>query len=299
LLGCPKAELVAYAKAENIADRPDASNAWVDIQRNRIRQELLPLLLRQYQPALRKTLPRVMDILGAEADYCGEQARAWLARKRRPAFARLPLALQRRALQRQLRALGVEPDFDLVAELCQWPDRPVTVSPETQVVRDQSGKVCQRETAPPQFCPQEMKLELSAPAGSANFGPVQIAWEFLPASGVARGSRRPRSGRGQPDGATAHVAASEEYFDAGKVGRHVVLRHWRPGDRFQPIGMKSGVRLQDLFVNQKVPRARRHELVVATTGQGGVFWVEGLRMAEPFKLDKQTALRLKWAWRRR
>ena len=52
-------------------------------------------------------------------------------------------------------------------------------------------------------------------------------------------------------------------FDADKVGSHVVLRHWQPGDRFQPIGMSKPVKLQDLFTNAKVPRERRHALTLA------------------------------------
>ena len=42
-----------------------------------------------------------------------------------------------------------------------------------------------------------------------------------------------------------------EFFDADRVGGKITLRHWRPGDRFQPIGLKSAVKLQDLFTNRK------------------------------------------------
>jgi tRNA(Ile)-lysidine synthase len=93
-------------------------------------------------------------------------------------------------------------------------------------------------------------------------------------------------------------AARTEFFDADKVGSPVVLRHWQPGDRFQPIGMKHSVKLQDLFTNQKVPRAVRRALVVATTVGGEVVWVEGLRIAERFKLTAKTTRRLKWFWQR-
>ena len=36
--------------------------------RNRIRNELLPLLRKKYQPGLAKTVLRLMEIVGAEAD---------------------------------------------------------------------------------------------------------------------------------------------------------------------------------------------------------------------------------------
>jgi tRNA(Ile)-lysidine synthase len=81
------------------------------------------------------------------------------------------------------------------------------------------------------------------------------------------------------------------------VGPRIVLRHWQPGDRFQPIGMKQSVKLQDFFVNQKIPRARRHDLIVAVTGANEVFWVENLRISEQFKLTPRTTRQLIWRWK--
>jgi hypothetical protein len=62
--------------------------------------------------------------------------------------------------------------------------------------------------------------------------------------------------------------------------------------------MKKAVKLQDFFTNEKVSRGQRHELIVAQTVQGEVFWVEGLRIAERFKLTEGTIRRLKWRWHR-
>ena len=83
-------------------------------------------------------------------------------------------------------------------------------------------------------------------------------------------------------------------FDADKTGSHIVLRHWQPGDRFQPIGLKSPVKLQDLFVNAKIPPPAGGELVLATTKAGEIFWVEGLRIGENFKLTPDTREKLVW-----
>jgi hypothetical protein len=60
--------------------------------------------------------------------------------------------------------------------------------------------------------------------------------------------------------------------------------------------MKNPVKLQDLLSNQKIPRAQRHQLVVVTTAKDEIFWVEGLRIGERFKLDNRTIRRLKWQW---
>jgi hypothetical protein len=54
--------------------------------------------------------------------------------------------------------------------------------------------------------------------------------------------------------------------------------------------------LQDLFVNAKIPADRRRTLVLATTAAGEIFWVEGLRIGERFKLTPETTRRLVWRW---
>ncbi len=58
--------------------REDATNASLDLPRNRVRNELLPLLRRRYQPALTRTILRLMELVGAEAEVVGEMARRWL-----------------------------------------------------------------------------------------------------------------------------------------------------------------------------------------------------------------------------
>jgi tRNA(Ile)-lysidine synthase len=92
-------------------------------------------------------------------------------------------------------------------------------------------------------------------------------------------------------------AGGVEYFDADKIGSGMVLRHWRPGDRFRPIGLKPAAKLQDLFVNAKISIARRRELVLGATVDGEIFWVEGLRISEEFKLTPDTKRCLVWRWR--
>jgi tRNA(Ile)-lysidine synthase len=76
----------------------------------------------------------------------------------------------------------------------------------------------------------------------------------------------------------------------------MVLRHWRPGDRFHPIGAAQSLKLQDFFTNEKIPKAERRQRVIAVAADGQIFWVEGCRIADGFKLDKHTRSVLKWHW---
>ena len=296
LLDFSKGELAEFARENKIRFRDDATNFSSDFLRNRIRNELLPLLRKHYQPGLDKAVLRLMGIIGAESEFAGEVARQWLkigraglqvsrnARQGAPAretFEKLPIAIRRRVLQSQLAEAGVAPDFELIESLRRSADCFVSVGTNISVARDAGGKVVMRAEPISKFNESERAVK-SDDAGRAEFGGRHFRWRV----GPMRGFSRPRK------------MAGMEVFDADKIGGGIVLRHWRAGDRFQPIGLKSAAKLQDLFVNAKISAARRRELVLATAANGEIFWVEGLRIGERFKLTPQTKRRLAWNWGR-
>jgi tRNA(Ile)-lysidine synthase len=314
LLDCAKADLLAFARELRIRFRDDATNFSTDFLRNRIRNELLPLLRRKYQPGLDQTVLRLMDIVGAEAEYvsdaakqfCGNQVNEVRTKIRNQkseirnqksalcplssvlcAFDRLPLALQRQVLHQQLIRLGLLPDFDLVERLRAGPGKPASVCAGLFAVRDATGKVYCRESSPSPFNPAGRQLKLSGGPGRTEFGGRRFRWRLEP---MKRFRLPPAKLPGGP-------SAFREVFDADAVGDEIILRHWQPGDRFQPIGLKSAAKLQDLFVNAKIPQARRRKLVLAATSADDIFWVEGLRIGEPFKLTPATKKKLVWTAR--
>ena len=282
LLDQSKAALLEFAREGSIRFREDASNASRDIQRNRIRHELLPLLRRDFQPALPDIILRQMEVLGAESAFLDTTAEAWLADDGRAPFDSLHPGLQRRVLQGQLLQLEVPIDFTLIEQLRTSAGHPVTVSPAVRVCRDATGRLRVEKVGMIQFAVAATIVALKPPKGEVRFDGVKLRWHIK----IKPSGRRPA---GRP---------GCEWFDADKVGPEIGLRHWRPGDRFQPIGMASASKLQDLFTDRKIPGARRRELIVATTTRGEIWWVEGLRIAERFKLDANTRQHLQWAWQR-
>ena len=280
LLGFSKTEILAFAGANRIPFREDATNRSNDFLRNRVRNELLPLLRGHYQPGLTKTVLRLMEIVGAEAEVVGRLAGNWL-KQRRPVFGKLPVAVQRRVLQVQLGRLNVVADFDLVEQLREPAGKYVSIGAGLSIARGPDGGLKLREQPPMEFNPNELQLDLRGRAGEAEFGGAVLNWRFEPNKKKLPGHEFAR-----------------EFYDADKIGEKIILRHWRPGDRFQPIGLKTAVKLQDLFTNKKIPRDRRRDLLVAAVAGGEIFWVEGLRISENFKLTPATRRRFIWQWRR-
>ena len=282
LLDQSKAGLRRFAGEQRIAFREDATNAQLDFFRNRIRNKLLPLLSQKFQPALTRSILRTMEIVGGEIDFVRQTAETWVGQKRRIDFEKLHLAVQRQAIRIQLTRARVAADFDRVEQLRVSPNRPVSAGFDVTVYRDSAGRVVRQKADRSGFNPDQLTVELKGGKGVFEFGGLKIHWQVSAPNDPAKRM-------------TAFTKVCE-YFDADRVGSVVVLRHWRAGDRFRPIGMSAPVKLQDLFVNQKVSRAQRHQLVVATTGAGEVFWVEGLRLGDCFKLDNTTVRLLKWRW---
>jgi len=296
LLDLSRVALEEFAHGHRIHYREDASNRSLDYLRNRIRHELLPLLRRNYQAGLNKTVLRTMEIAGAESNLVTDLAREWLecrgfwqGKKKRGAqppfekasFNELPGGIQRQVLKLQIIELGFIPDFELIESIRLSPAKSVTVGPNDCLSRDSRGRVSRHRLSAPTFDSQTVNMELSEP-GQIVFDGVKLNWR------VGKSPKRfRRPGR----------AAGREFFDADKVGEHIMLRHWRAGDRFHPIGLSRAVKLQDLFTNTKVSRDRRHQLIVAEA-RNGIFWVEGLRISENFKLTPETERVLTWRWRR-
>ena len=188
-------------------------------------------------------------------------------------------------MQLQLLSQGVASDFELVERLRVKAGRPVVIGGAAGVrsaVRDDSGMVRLQTAGPSDFSTRGAEVCLADRAGELELDGLRIRWRI----DAKKAARLDRLGRGY------------ECFDADKVGKRVQLRHWQPGDRFQPIGMGQPVKLQDFFTNQKVPRDRRRRLILAVAANGEVFWVEGLRISERFKLTARTKHRLHWRWKR-
>ncbi|MBN8249155.1 MAG: tRNA lysidine(34) synthetase TilS [Verrucomicrobia bacterium] len=281
LLGFTRKALEEIARSRGIRHREDASNRDPGILRNRIRTELLPLLEREYSPAIRSLLVRTADVLGAEAELVQTEAERWLQAEKPPPFDTLPTALQRAVLRIQMVRAGHPVGFEPIERL-RTAGSVEEVAPGIRFQRDPSGRL-RRRTANdlPAFDDNAQWLALAAPSGSATVAGTRVQYR------LAR-SRPRRSG---------HAASAAEAFDADAVGDWVLLRHWQPGDRFQPLGFPRPSKLQNLLVNRKVPAARRRQLLVAATRDGVVFWVESLPPGEAFKVTAASRHVLLWKWR--
>lgn len=110
LLGTWREEIDAYLLRHGLAYREDASNTDPAHTRNRIRGQLLPVIEAAYGRPVREAFWRAAEIARADDEYINAHPLLQSAPPRECSVAELraqPVALQRRMLQRWLRAQGI------------------------------------------------------------------------------------------------------------------------------------------------------------------------------------------------
>jgi tRNA(Ile)-lysidine synthase len=71
---------------------------------------------------------------------------------------------------------------------------------------------------------------------------------------------------------------------ADRLQLPLAVRSRRAGDRFRPLGAPGVRKLQDFFVDRKVPWTERDTVPLVVDGRDRIVWVVGQSVAEEFRV---------------
>lgn len=79
------------------------------------------------------------------------------------------------------------------------------------------------------------------------------------------------------------------YFDADEIGSidELTLRHWRPGDRLYPFGMKGSRKVSDIFSDLHYGDLEKAQARLLCRGDE-ILWVLGVRSSRRYKVTDAT-----------
>ena len=258
MLGIPRTEILQWLEKNHFAWREDASNADETFLRNRVRHTILPLLGNELNPNIRETILRTMNILREENDWMD----GMISDSRFP-IADLPIAARRRLLRKWLFDQGAEEvGFDAVEQILSLMDS----GKGTTIFELNDRQRVVVEYGKPRF------EEGEAP-------PLKASWKLSTESGT---------GWKKDHGKGVGILPAEASFDAEKAGENpITVRGSEPGDRMNPLGMEGSRKLQDIFTDQKIPRARRSSIPVVVC-RGEIIWIPGYRIARGWEVIGPT-----------
>ena len=295
LLDVSRDDVEAYLNDHGVSWREDATNADTRLRRNFIRHEVLPLLERGLNPRVKEALSRTAELLGDEetllsamTEQALEGAQSEAGELRIGELTTMEPGLRRRVLQAWLLRMGVPKGnvrFDIVERLdaistSTSGSQTLELAPDCNVVREYGQlRVTGAESAA-SVIPETV---LNVPGET-----LLTAARLRITATFSEGFERTPAG---PLGVFPCEAWVRWDADTPPV---LTVRAWRPGDRIRPVGLEGSSKLQDLFVDAKVPRCKRaHIPVIACADE--VVWLPGHRIARNWAVTgpKQRSLLLR------
>lgn len=271
----------SYCRTRGLAVCLDSTNEDPAPLRNRVRRELLPQLEREYGPGIEAALTRAAEHVLAEIEWTEPLVEEALQSVRDEAgldaagLRAMPAGLRHRVLRRFLSHTGHHLT-DISRE--RWE------ALEALIERGGTGR----------------RLELShGTCVELTYGRLRLITEapepwddvislWVPGAVNLPDGRRMAASISACQPPYRPAEAHEAVLDADRAGDRLSVRQARPGDRFVPLGMTGSKKLQDFFVDNKVPREQRRPVVVAREGDGAIIWVVGHRVAQVARADEHT-----------
>jgi tRNA(Ile)-lysidine synthase len=304
LIQLHRADLRAYLRSKKQPWREDATNRDTAKMRARIRKKLIPLLEHQFQPNIVEHLATLADLAredGVFLDAISRERAAAIVETAPGTAPRVPIPklipspgseTQSRALSKRLIRLiieGLKPrsgqcnshHVQAVLDLAERGEngKSLTIPGGIEVRRERDTLVFQSSAAARSTKRQHQtsrKFEYPIDfAGTEVLLPVPClacAFRFTIIDWPAK--RR-------------ETMYTRSVLDRQALRFPLVLRSWRPGDRFRPIGHRTAHKMKRLLNQRHISRWERDGWPVVTSG-GVLAWARGFPVAAEFAASERT-----------
>ena len=266
LLGIRRRELEQYLRDIGQVWREDSSNADITLTRNRVRKLLMPLLEREFNPAVAENLAELAEIARGEEDYWENEIAEWMGTRaaslKRTRLLSGPLAVQRRLVKAIGEQARIPLEFKHVEDILRFAAENTGSDKELSLplgwkLRRNADELFflargQCEPKPPRD--YEYEVPIPGEIVVSEIG-TQIETQQIPAEAVAEYN-------------------SDQLLDAASLPKHLRLRNWRPGDRFWPAHTKSPRKIKELLQERRVAQPERKGWPVIAS-RDEIVWVRG------------------------
>lgn len=289
LIEIAKKEAVDYLKKNKIRYVKDPTNIKPVYLRNKIRLELLPLLIKRFNPNIVSALCRESDILREDDAFLNGIADAIFKEivtvQEKDSitlnylrFNGLHPAVRKRVIRRAVSELTgslrrvsyqhITSAIDAIKNTGKGVDLPFNI----RIERDYNNlkvNIGQEESAG-----IKEVVQLNVP------GITEVSYFNIRLETVINGM------------AAVSETADTGLFNLDRVALPLFIRSRREGDYFYPAGMAGRKKLKEFLIDHKIPRADREKIPILIDKNNAILWVMGLRMDERFRAKEDAKRRL-------
>jgi len=270
MLDVSRAEILSYLGQRGEPFCEDETNAENDAQRNRIRNEIMPLL-RELNPNIATALSKTAKLVSEDEAYLrqlSEEAERKIGREgelSRTGLAALPTPISSRILHRHLLALDgnvKESDIRRVMALA-------TAKTGTHI--ELSGGYSAWTDA------EWLHIGVYPDIAEYEY-PFEPDGDTVTPYGVLTTCRT--------DNWRKPLDHNEAYLDLGALPKALVIRSRRDADRFFPLGSPGERKLSDVFTDRKIPKEERDVPLLCAGNQ--VYYAAGLGISQHARITPDT-----------
>jgi tRNA(Ile)-lysidine synthase len=292
LIGLKRSQILDYISEKKIAFLTDSSNMDLAYRRNKIRHHLIPELKKSYNPAIVDSLNRLGEILQAEDQWIDDaiepvfsdcvlnRASEWISLAL-PGVSGLDLAAGRRIVRKAI--FYVKKDLrritffhvDAVLELAKkgQAGSSLDLPDGVRVIKDTAALTIKKEDQASGATVIDYRYTIAG-EGTTLIKEANIAIKLVEIGTAALPDFK-KSGK------------SRAFFDRDCLRFPLVVRNFRPGDRFSPLGVDGTQKLKKYFSNNKIPAGQRKNCPLLLS-EKKIIWVAGHRIDNSVKLGPET-----------
>ncbi|MEI6128297.1 MAG: tRNA lysidine(34) synthetase TilS [Pseudomonadota bacterium] len=289
LIQSTRKELEGYLKVKNVPFVPDMSAAEPHYLRNKIRHELIPLLKKEYTPQIVPALTRMADTARQDEEVLDIEltriAEACMVKSNDEIRCSID------AIKKYNAALYGRLVRKIIHDL-KGDTRSVTFQHIEAICHLLSGKGPSRKVQLPGGCCAWREYDsLVFTLRERTAAEFFYAFDAIPetCSIDQLGLTLFFSVEHKPLNESVFYNRDRRvaFFNYGEVRAPVVIRSWREGDRFYPLGLGGCKKIKDFFSDQKVPVRERHRVPILLFNNN-VAWICGYRPDERFKVTGES-----------
>ncbi len=272
LLFASRAEIIAFASENKIEYREDSSNKEVKYTRNRIRHLVIPEMEKVY-PGVLNAITDTMSHLSAASEIMDTYIDRMIENIFRPVEGGLVAEISAITslkpsvphIYELFRRFGIssKQTEEVISLLDSQTGRYLYTS--THRILNDRGRIIVTERVEEEPAVYEFN-SLDEMRISGLFTDLHIA---------------------EPTVDPLPVTPLTASVDLDRITFPVSVRHWEPGDRFMPLGMKQMKKISDFLIDLKVPVTAK-EKVLLLFSDSDVVWVMGYRIDDRFRVTVQT-----------